>query len=142
MKFTSRPMLLLNLFLLVACNAWSLPTTCGSTGLLNQPTAQTLNSGNICVSLWSDSSEWGQSPAAEYDATIAPFAITLGLGSFMEAYGSIPNLLLMMKKLPAVVATRSLVPKYVSLVKDHLPYNFRLIPSSEELSQWIRILMA
>ena len=93
MKFTSRTLLLISLSLLVVCNAWSLPTTCGSTGLLNQPTAQTLNSGNICVSLWSDSSEWGQAPAAEYDATVVPFAITLGLGSFMEAYGSIPNLL-------------------------------------------------
>ena len=93
MKFTSRTLPLVFLFLLVVCNAWSLPTPCGSTGLLYQPTAQTLNSGNICVGLWSDNSEWGQSPATEKDATVIPFSITLGLGSFLETYGSFPNLL-------------------------------------------------
>lgn len=92
-KFRYRILLLAILLLSVAANAWSLPTPCGTTGLLHQPTAQTLNSGNICVGLWSDSSEWGQTPATEYDATIVPFSITLGLGSFMEAYGSFPNLL-------------------------------------------------
>lgn len=82
------------LFLLaVADSSSALPTPCGSTGLLSQPTAQTLNSGNICVGLWSDYSEWGKTPATEYDATIMPFSMTLGLGSFMEAYGSFPNLL-------------------------------------------------
>ncbi|PLY02367.1 MAG: hypothetical protein C0623_03910, partial [Desulfuromonas sp.] len=93
MKSTSRVLLPIVLFLLIACPAWSLPTTCGTTGLLTQPTAQTLNSGNICAGIWSDISEWGQTPATEYDATIVPFAVTLGLGSFMEAYGSFPNLL-------------------------------------------------
>src|SRR6056297_1707817 len=94
MKFLSGSLLLLCLLVSVLSGrAWSLPTTCGETGLLNQPTAQTLNSGNICVGLWGDHSEWGQSPAAEFDATVMPFAITLGLGSFMEAYGSFPNLL-------------------------------------------------
>lgn len=93
MKIFSGTLALSILFFVMTNQAWSLPTTCGETGLLNQPTAQTLNSGNICVGLWGDYSEWGQTPSTEFDATVMPFAITLGLGSFMEAYGSFPNLL-------------------------------------------------
>jgi len=93
MKFFARTTIILTLILLVAGTAWAIPTTCGSTGLLTQPTAQTLNSGNICVGLWGDHSEWGQTPSTEYNATVMPFAITLGLGSFLEVYGSFPNLL-------------------------------------------------
>ena len=93
MKSLLRTLPLLTAFLLVASNAWTLPTSCGTTGLLTQPTAQTLDSGNICVGLWGDYSEWGDTPATEYDATTMPFAITLGLGSFFEVYGSFPNLL-------------------------------------------------
>ncbi len=68
--------------------AWSIPTQFGDTGLLSQPTADTLNAGNICVGLWANVSDSETS-----SATVVPFAITLGLGSFLEFYGSYPNLL-------------------------------------------------
>ena len=93
MKLTFRTLLFFLILQVYTCNVWSLPTSCGSTGLLNQPTAQTVNSGNICVGLWGDRSDWGQTPAPEYHATTVPFTITLGLGSFLEVYGSYPNLL-------------------------------------------------
>ncbi len=64
------------------------PTHYGHTGLLNQPTAQTLNEGNICVGLWTNCSS-----GTDQDGVIVPATITLGLGTFMEAYGSYPNLL-------------------------------------------------
>jgi len=93
MKLIVRILTILSIPFIVATAAWCQPTSCGMTGLLTQPTAQTLNSGNICIGLWGDRSEWGQNPATEYDATVMPFAITLGLGSFLETYGSFPNLL-------------------------------------------------
>ncbi|AMV72276.1 OmpA family protein [Desulfuromonas carbonis] len=65
------------------------PTQYGDTGLFSQPTADTLNAGNICIGLWANCS----SGPDESSATIAPVAITLGLGSFLEAYGSYPNIL-------------------------------------------------
>ena len=69
--------------------AQATPTQYGVSGLLNQPTADTLDSGNISVGLWLNSS--GRQPAD--NATIVPVSLTLGLGSFLEAYGSFPNLL-------------------------------------------------
>ncbi len=65
------------------------PTQYGETGLLTQPTAETLNAGNICIGVWGNYA----SGNAENDATIVPVTITMGLGTFMEAYGSYPNLL-------------------------------------------------
>ncbi len=93
MKFAFRALLATLLVMFAFTGAWGQPTYCGTTGLLTQPTAQTLNSGNICIGLWGDYSEWGKTPPAEYDATIMPFSVTLGLGSFLEAYGSFPNLM-------------------------------------------------
>lgn len=66
----------------------AVPTEYGDTGLLTQPTAETLNAGNICVGVWGNNAS-----AKSGDAIIVPVAITLGLGSFLEAYGSYPNLL-------------------------------------------------
>jgi len=68
--------------------SFATPTHYGQTGLLNQPTAQTLNEGNICVGLWTNCSS-----GTDQDGVIVPATITLGLGTFMEAYGSYPNLL-------------------------------------------------
>jgi len=65
------------------------PTQYGISGLLNQPSADTLESGNIALGLWVNSSQQNDGEAA----TILPFSLTLGLGSFIEAYGSYPNLL-------------------------------------------------
>ncbi|OHB32263.1 MAG: hypothetical protein A2X84_08910 [Desulfuromonadaceae bacterium GWC2_58_13] len=70
-------------------NAYANPTQCGETGLLTQPSAETLNAGNICVGVWGNYA----SGNGNNDATIVPVTITLGLGTFMEAYGSYPNLL-------------------------------------------------
>lgn len=64
------------------------PTQYGNSGLLSLPDAQTLNEGNICVGLWTNCNFGGES-----DGAIVPATITLGLGTFMEAYGSYPNLL-------------------------------------------------
>jgi len=79
------------LLLLAGCslNAYANPTQCGETGLLTQPSAETLNAGNICVGVWGNYA----SGNAENDATIVPVTITMGLGTFMEVYGSYPNLL-------------------------------------------------
>lgn len=68
---------------------WANPTQYGDTGLLTQPTAETLNAGNICIGLWGNHA----SGADGDSATIVPVAVTMGLGTFMEAYGSYPNLL-------------------------------------------------
>jgi len=76
------------LLLLLPLSAWSIPTQFGDTGLLSQPTADTLDSGNICVGLWANVSD-GEAASA----TVLPFSLTLGLGSFLEFYGSYPNLL-------------------------------------------------
>lgn len=67
---------------------FALPTQFGDSGLISQPTAETLNSGNICVGILAN--------CAENDgktATVLPVFMTLGLGSFLEAYGSYPNVL-------------------------------------------------
>ena len=74
--------------LLLVAPAFAIPTQYGHTGLLSVPEAQTLNEGNICVGLWANCTT-----GAEEDGAIVPVAITLGLGTFMEAYGSYPNLL-------------------------------------------------
>ena len=76
------------LLLVIPSYAWSMPTQYGDTGLLSQPTANTLNSGNICVGLWANVSD-----DSDKTSTIMPFAITLGLGSFLEFYASYPNIL-------------------------------------------------
>jgi outer membrane protein OmpA-like peptidoglycan-associated protein len=66
----------------------------GDTGLISQPTAQTLNEGNICVGLWANCSDGVSTPVTEAGdgSLIIPATITLGLGTFLEAYGSYPNL--------------------------------------------------
>ncbi len=69
--------------------AWATPTQFGVSGLLGQPSADTLESGNISIGLWVNGSQQG----AGDGATILPFSLTMGLGSFIESYGSFPNLL-------------------------------------------------
>ncbi len=80
------------LFLTLATGFWSqalaTPTQFGETGLLSQPSAETLNAGNISIGLWTN---FASRSAGE--ATIVPATLTLGLGSFLEGYGSYPNLL-------------------------------------------------
>ena len=69
--------------------ALATPTQFGVSGLLSQPSADTLESGNISIGLWLN----GSQPADGETAAIIPFSLTLGLGSFIEAYGSYPNLI-------------------------------------------------
>jgi len=87
---------LLSSFLLLASSvALATSTQFGDTGLLSQPTAQTLNEGNICVGIWANCSDGIDSgPSLSNDSSlIIPTTITMGLGTFMETYGSYPNLL-------------------------------------------------
>ncbi|NCP04329.1 MAG: OmpA family protein, partial [Deltaproteobacteria bacterium] len=64
------------------------PTQFGSSGLVTVPSADTLDSGNLAIGFWVNSSSNGSERA-----TILPVSLTMGLGTFMEAYGSFPNLL-------------------------------------------------
>jgi outer membrane protein OmpA-like peptidoglycan-associated protein len=64
------------------------PTQTGVTGLINVPTADTLDSGNICVGLWGNISDTNGRRS-----TIIPAALTVGIGSFWEVYAAYPNLL-------------------------------------------------
>lgn len=75
--------------LLHASPSFANPTQTGITGLLTVPTADTLDSGNICVGLWGNINKKDDKHAA-----IMPVALTLGIGSFWEVYGTYPNLLL------------------------------------------------
>lgn len=79
--------------LLVIADVQAMSGQFGETGLISQPRAQTLNEGNICVGLWANC--YNPSEASDTNGTnlILPATITMGLGTFMESYGSYPNLL-------------------------------------------------
>ena len=64
------------------------PTQYGSTGLLSVPSADTLDAGNICVGIWGNCSD-----GPKGNSFIIPVALTLGIGSFWEFYGTYPNIL-------------------------------------------------
>ncbi len=81
--------LILVLLFMSLLTAQATPTQFGVSGLLSQPTADTLDSGNISIGLWAN----GSDQQASDGATIVPVSLTLGLGTFLEAYGSFPNLL-------------------------------------------------
>jgi outer membrane protein OmpA-like peptidoglycan-associated protein len=89
MRFSLLTLLCAVIFWLTSpATALATPTQFGNSGLLSLPDAQTLNEGNICVGLWTNCGFGG-----EGNGVIVPTALTLGLGTFMEAYGSYPNLL-------------------------------------------------
>lgn len=72
----------------LASDCLAIPTQFGESGLISQPSAETLNSGNICVGIIGNCSDnRGQT------TTVLPYFMTLGLGNFLEAYGSYPNIL-------------------------------------------------
>ncbi len=75
--------------LLQSSPSFANPTQYGVTGLLSVPTADTLDSGNICVGLWGNFSKTKD----DKHAIILPVTLTLGIGSFWEVYGTYPNLL-------------------------------------------------
>ena len=76
--------------LIAAPCAFANPTQTGVSGLLSVPSADTLDSGNLCIGLWGDLSKNKDSGK---HAVVLPAALTLGIGSFWEIYGSYPNLL-------------------------------------------------
>jgi outer membrane protein OmpA-like peptidoglycan-associated protein len=81
-----RIFLILFILLAFAAQALANPTQTGVTGLITVPSADTLDSGNICVGVWGN---MGKSAGKEF--AIMPATITLGIGSFWEMYGTYPN---------------------------------------------------
>lgn len=78
----------------VPASSFAIPTQFGDTGLISQPTAQTLNEGNICIGLWANCGGDIATPDGSLeDAVVIPATLTMGLGTFMETFGSYPNLL-------------------------------------------------
>jgi outer membrane protein OmpA-like peptidoglycan-associated protein len=76
------------ILLLYAPQAYANPTQSGITGLITVPSADTLDSGNICIGLWGNISDQNGTKR-----TIMPASLTLGIGSSWELYGTYPNLL-------------------------------------------------
>jgi len=63
------------------------PTQYGSSGLLHIPTADTLDSANLCVGVWGNCSKTDRYGVN----SIMPVTLTLGIGTFWEIYGTYPN---------------------------------------------------
>lgn len=84
--------LLLSLLHVSSTHATS--TQYGDSGLFSQPVAQTLSEGNICIGLWTNCADSATGDTSNSDsAVIVPATITMGLGTFIEAYGSYPDML-------------------------------------------------
>lgn len=82
------------MLMLAPSGAWATSTQFGNSGLLSQPSAQTLHEGNICVGLWANCSDGIDAvPQSSSSSIMFPAVITLGLGTFMEAYGSFPDVI-------------------------------------------------
>lgn len=82
-------------FILLVClipiNVAANPGHAGSSGLINVPSAETLDAGNICVGAWSCYGE--NKNFAQKKSLVLPVSITLGIGTFWEIYGAYPNIL-------------------------------------------------
>lgn len=85
-----RLLLTITVFLALVSPLFANPTQFGSSGLLNVPSADTLDSANFCVGIWANCS----SQKLTGTTTIMPVTLTLGLGTFWEAYGTYPNVML------------------------------------------------
>lgn len=90
----NKPFLTLTLILFFAGTASANPTQFGATGLMSVPSAETIDVGNVCIGLWGNACS-GPSGSS----VILPATLTLGLGTFWEAYGTYPNLLLNNKEI-------------------------------------------
>lgn len=76
---------------LIPVCSYANPGLSGSSGLISVPSADTLDSGNICVGLWSC---YGSNNAfRNRDSLVMPVSITMGIGTFWEVYGAYPNIL-------------------------------------------------
>jgi outer membrane protein OmpA-like peptidoglycan-associated protein len=67
------------------------PGHSGSSGLIQVPSADTLDAGNICLGLWSCSSE--NRNFSQKRSLVLPVSMTLGIGTFWEIFSSYPNIL-------------------------------------------------
>ena len=76
---------------LVPVSAAANPGVNGSSGLINVPSAETLDAGNLCLGAWSCYSE--NRYLSQKSALTVPVSMTLGIGTFWEVYGSYPNVL-------------------------------------------------
>lgn len=79
------------LLILLPAISFASPGQNGSSGLINVPSAETLDAGNICVGAWSCATE--NSHISQKHSLILPITITLGIGTFWEVYGAYPNIL-------------------------------------------------
>ncbi|WP_041974408.1 OmpA family protein [Geobacter sp. OR-1] len=68
--------------------AFAVPSQNGSTGLITVPSAETLDAGNLSAGIWGNLSN---KDSAQY--FVLPATITMGMGSFIEVFGTYPNLL-------------------------------------------------
>lgn len=76
---------------LIPVCSYANPGRSGSSGLITVPSADTLDSGNICVGLWSC---YGANDSIrQKNSMVVPVSITLGIGTFWEVYGAYPNIL-------------------------------------------------
>jgi len=85
-----RLLLLTILILTLDSPLFANPSQFGSSGLLNVPTADTLDSANFCVGVWGNCSKNSDTGTT----SIMPVTLTLGISPFWEVYGTYPNLLL------------------------------------------------
>lgn len=83
--------LIISFAILSSSAAFANPGQTGSTGLINVPSAETLDSGNICIGAWGNYSE--NNNLSQKQALILPVSLTLGIGTFWEVYGAYPNIL-------------------------------------------------
>ncbi len=93
-RFTGALSVFCMVLLLISAEAFATSTQFGDSGLISQPVAQTLHEGNICVGIWancSDGLDTGTSSSGS--SVIVPAVVTMGLGTFIEAYGSYPDLI-------------------------------------------------
>ena len=83
--------LLILLACLIPTRVVANPGQAGSSGLINVPSAETLDAGNICLGAWSCYSE--NKNFSKKSSLILPVSMTLGIGTFWEVYGSYPNVI-------------------------------------------------
>lgn len=82
-----RLLLIICIILALDSRVFANPSQFGSTGLLNVPTADTLDSANFCVGVWGNCSKNRETGTT----SIMPVTLTLGIGTFWEVYGTYPN---------------------------------------------------
>lgn len=85
-----RLLLIISILFTMSSPLFANPTQFGSSGLLNVPSADTLDSANFCFGVWGNCSSKSETGVT----SIMPVTLTLGIGTFWEVYGTYPNVLL------------------------------------------------